>query len=79
MGGPEGDGDGEDGEVGAVSVASEGLKEPPRKRSMTGEGEGDHPAAARREEARSAGDGAVDGGGEVGEAALAEERGEEGE
>ncbi len=76
---PEGDGEGEESEVERGGLRIGRGERSSAKEIDDGRGEGNHPGSEEKRGGEDAGDGAVDGGGEVGEAVLAEERGKEGE
>ncbi len=72
--GPEGERDGEDGEVDGGDVGVGGVEGAAAEDDVDGGmSEGDHGGGAEERERDEAGDGAVDGGGEAGELLASEE------
>src|SRR5277367_3026816 len=71
---PESERDGEDGEVGGGGGGVGGVEGAATEDEVDGGlGEGDHRSGAEEGEGDESGDGAIDGGGEAGELAAAEE------
>ena len=76
---PEGEGDGKDGEVLGGLHGVGAMEGATAKEIDDGGREGDHPCGGEQGDGEDAGDGSIDGAGEVGEAVLAEEGREEGQ